>query len=101
MGISLKLIKDNTACLSGSMTFDSLCKIAQVGYGMIDQHTYLVIDCLNIQNSNSSFIALVVGWKKHANAKHHKLDLVNVPENLCDIANLYGLDHLFNTNTTQ
>ena len=53
-----------------------------------------VFDLGGVKAADSSGVALMLAWRRKAQARGQRLDFVNVPHNLDTIASLYGVDAL-------
>ena len=50
-----------------------------------------VVDLAGVEAADSAAVSLLLGWQRNAQRYDAKLTLVNVPENLRSLANLYGV----------
>ena len=54
-----------------------------------------VVDCAQLTQFDSSALAVLLAWRRAAQAKGRALDILNVPGDLASLAQVYGIDTLF------
>ena len=83
--------------LEGALSFETLpAVLAQsVEYAArTDLPDRLTIDFSRITGVDSSAVALLLEWRRQAQARGKRLDFVNLPPNLLALAELYGVAEL-------
>ena len=83
--------------LEGALSFETLpAVLAQsVEYAArTDLPERLSIDFSAITGVDSSAVALLLEWRRQAQARGKRLDFVNLPPNLLALAELYGVAEL-------
>ena len=83
--------------LEGALSFETLpAVLAQsVEYAArTDLPERLTIDFSAITGVDSSAVALLLEWRRQAQARGMRLDFVNLPPNLLALAELYGVAEL-------
>lgn len=81
----------------GQMVFDTvpcLHKLAQK-YAKLEQLPD-IIDLTDVQQADSSALALLLEWQAWANGREHQFKFVNVPASLFALAQVMGVDQLLN-----
>ncbi|KAF7963220.1 toluene tolerance protein [Cupriavidus sp. UYMMa02A] len=68
---------------------DGLSRVAQGGM-QVD----LQVDCTALEQVDSSAVAVLLAWQRAAAARHGKLALSGVPQQLAELAFVYGVDSL-------
>jgi phospholipid transport system transporter-binding protein len=53
------------------------------------------VDCTQLTQFDSSALAVLLAWRRAAQAKGRALDILNVPAGLASLAQVYGIDTLF------
>lgn len=53
------------------------------------------IDCAQLKQFDSSALAVLLAWRRAAQARGQALDILNVPGGLASLAQVYGIDALF------
>ena len=53
------------------------------------------VDCAQLNQFDSSALAVLLAWRRAAQARGQALDIVNVPSGLASLAQVYGIDALF------
>ena len=53
------------------------------------------VDCAQLTQFDSSALAVLLAWRRAAQARGAALDIVNVPGDLASLAQVYGIDVLF------
>ena len=83
--------------LEGALSFETLPAVLaeSVEYaGRTDLPDRLTIDFSAITGVDSSAVALLLEWRRQAQARGKRLDFVNLPPNLLALAELYGVAEL-------
>ena len=53
------------------------------------------VDCAQLSQFDSSALAVLLAWRRAAQARGGALDILNVPSGLASLAQVYGIDTLF------
>jgi phospholipid transport system transporter-binding protein len=53
------------------------------------------VDCAALTQFDSSALAVLLAWRREAQARGRALDILNVPAGLASLAQVYGVDTLF------
>ncbi|RDU95523.1 STAS domain-containing protein [Trinickia dinghuensis] len=53
------------------------------------------VDCAQLAQFDSSALAVLLAWRRAAEARGKALDILNVPDGLASLAQVYGIDALF------
>lgn len=83
--------------LEGALSFETLpAVLAQSAEyaARADLPERLTIDFANISGVDSSAVALLLEWRRQAQARGKTLTFVNLPPNLLALAKLYGVSEL-------
>lgn len=83
--------------LTGALSFETLPTVlAQSAEyeARPDLPERLTIDFAGITGVDSSAVALLLEWRRHAMRKGKTLEFVNLPANLLSLARLYGVEEL-------
>jgi phospholipid transport system transporter-binding protein len=54
-----------------------------------------VVDCAQLTQFDSSALAVLLAWRRAGEARGTALRIVNVPDSLASLAQVYGIDVLF------
>jgi phospholipid transport system transporter-binding protein len=83
--------------LEGALSFDSLPAVLEQSAlyaARTDLPERLTIDFADITGVDSSAVALLLEWRRQAEARSKTLEFVNLPPNLLALARLYGVEDL-------
>lgn len=53
------------------------------------------VDCAALTQFDSSALAVLLAWRREAQARGRALEILNVPAGLASLAQVYGVDTLF------
>lgn len=84
---------------SASITNDNAAALLESGVAAIrggDAH----FDLSTVTQVDSAAVALLLAWKREAQARNAELKVINVPPALVNLANLYGVDTLLGCSKT-
>ena len=82
--------------LAGSLVHAAITAIDTSGRGRIEQAGDEVrVDLSAVTRVDSSALALLMGWQRHARRLNKRLTLINVPANLASMMQFTGADGLF------
>lgn len=76
--------------LSGRLVMSTVPALYEAGL----QHLAgadLLVDFTKVEAVDSAAVSMVLAWSRAAQAKQRSLRVVNVPEDLLSLANLYGV----------
>lgn len=78
--------------VSGAMTFAAAAALLEQGCGLLkDENTQAVFDLQGVREVDSTGLALVFAWQRAAGAAGKSILIVNPPQNLVSLAELYGV----------
>jgi phospholipid transport system transporter-binding protein len=80
----------NKVYIRGSVTVDNVVEITQQGMSLLDDDN-LIVDLGGIAEVDSSAVSMLFEWLRMAQARSQQLQLVNIPENLNSLVQLYGV----------
>lgn len=80
----------NKVYVRGSVTVDNVVEITQQGMILLDDDN-LIVDLGGIAEVDSSAVSMLFEWLRMAQARSQQLQLVNIPENLSSLVQLYGV----------
>lgn len=80
----------NKVHVSGSVTVDNVVEITQQGILLLDEDN-LIVDLGGITEVDSSAVSMLFEWLRMARARSQQFQLVNIPENLSSLVQLYGV----------
>ena len=84
---------DGTLRLEGAVTLDTVPQLIAAIDGKLEAGAHTV-DFSGVSDIDSSAVALALEWRRHAAAKNLQLALVNIPQAMQNLANLYGVSEL-------
>lgn len=80
--------------IQGAVTVNNVVTVmAQVAV-VISNHDELVIDLAGITDVDSSAVSMLLEWQRQAGKKQQQLHLVNIPQGLRSLIQLYGISAL-------
>jgi len=79
--------------VSGSLTIPQAARLLESGAQLAGSRDTL-FDLAEVEQIDSSGIAVVLGWLRAARAADRALRVANAPESLRSIARLYGVEEL-------
>lgn len=82
--------------VSGAMTFASAAALLEQGCGLLKdaQTPQTLFDLRAVSEVDSSGLAVVFAWQRAASAAGKQIRIVNPPQNLVSLAELYGVTEL-------
>lgn len=86
-------LDDNRLRLSGAVVIDRVNELLETGRGYVTQSD-LTLDCSEVAEVDSSALALILDWRRTAEASGKKLAVSNLPESLKTLADLYAVTDL-------
>lgn len=81
---------DNCMVVSGPLTIDTVSALFQCAERIPSGNEW-VIDLGKVSTVDSAAVSLLLAWLRRAQSNQAKLVLINVPDNLVSLANLYGV----------
>ncbi len=88
--------------LTGALDFSTLPGVLAESEKFVartDLPQHLTIDFADVTGVDSSAVALLLDWRRRAQALGRALAFVNIPPNLLALARLYGVDELIQPQT--
>jgi len=79
--------------VGGPVTLANVRRVVEDGRRQIDEGVRAV-DLSEVTDMDSSLLAALLAWLRHARAHQHEITFAELPESLQTIARLYGVDGL-------
>lgn len=79
--------------VGGPVTLANVRRVVEDGERQLDEGVRTV-DLSEVSEMDSSLLAALLAWMRHAKRREHDIAFVNLPESLRTIARLYGVDEL-------
>ena len=79
--------------VGGPVTLANVASVLEEGRRHLDEGVRMV-DLSEVTEMDSSLLAALLAWLRHAKAKPAELSFVNLPDALRTIARLYGVEAL-------
>ena len=82
--------------LSGDLSFQSVPELWQKNKAVLfkDDSLELDISLAGLERSDSSGLAILVEWFREAEQQNRKINFINIPQQMYDIARVSGLDEI-------
>lgn len=80
--------------ITGDVTLDSATAALSVGIKALVEHTNVVFDLGRVGSVDSAALAVVFAWVRAAGVAGKQVRLVNVPDDLQSLANVYGVSEM-------
>ena len=80
-------------CVQGPITIDNVPAVIKQGDALFDQPD-LVIDLAQVTEVDSSAISMLLEWQRKAQGHNQQLYFSNMPKNMNNLAQLYGVSEL-------
>lgn len=77
--------------LSGDLIINNITHVLNASK-VLNLQTQTQLDFAKVEDVDTSAVSLILEFKRRANAEKVHLSLVNVPENLSSLMQLYGVD---------
>lgn len=77
--------------ISGEITFSTVPRWRCSGYKHISSNDHPVIEFANITRCDSSAVALLLAWLRDAKEKGKVVHFAHLPQQLMDVAEVYGV----------
>ncbi len=84
----------DTVSVEGSITIHNVVNMTQQGITYFEGHS-LVIDLANVTEVDSSVVSMLLEWLREANRLDCRLAIVNMPESIKSLMQLYGVSAFF------
>lgn len=79
--------------VGGPVTLANVRRVVEDGERQLDEGVRTV-DLSEVSEMDSSLLAALLAWMRHARHREHDIAFVNLPESLRTLARLYGVDDL-------
>jgi phospholipid transport system transporter-binding protein len=79
--------------VGGPVTLANVRRVVEEGSQQLDEGVRTV-DLSEVSELDSSLLAALFAWMRHARRREFEIGFVNLPESLSTIARLYGVDGL-------
>ena len=79
--------------VGGPVTLANIASVLEEGRRHLDEGVR-VVDLSEVTQLDSSLLAALLAWRRHAHAKEAELAFASLPDGLRTIARLYGVDGL-------
>ena len=89
--------QDNKLTVSGELNFQTVPSLVKQSVAMLaqgDAATELVVDLQGVGRSDSSGVALMIEWMRHAEARNKGIRFQNIPSQMQSIARVCGVDEI-------
>lgn len=79
--------------VQGPVTIANVVKVIRQGINLFDQNN-LVIDLTHVTEVDSSAVSMLLEWQRKAQKDNRQIYFTNMPENLKNLTQLYGVAKL-------
>ena len=79
--------------VGGPVTLANVRRVVEDGERQLDEGVRTV-DLSEVSEMDSSLLAALLAWMRHARRGEHDIAFVNLPDSLRTLARLYGVDDL-------
>lgn len=79
--------------VQGPITVENVASVIEQGIALFDRSD-LVIDLAQITEVDSSAISMLLEWQRKARGQNRRLCFSNIPKNMENLAQLYGISEL-------
>ncbi|PSJ17489.1 anti-anti-sigma factor [Nitrosomonas supralitoralis] len=79
--------------VQGSVTIDNVVLLTQEGIALFDDQP-LTIDLEKVSAVDSTIVSMLLEWLRATRKHTHKLQVINMPESLTSLIQLYGVAEL-------
>ena len=86
---------DNRWVVSGDVLISTVSALLTASKGLVFKAD-TTIDFAQVTDIDSATISLILEWKRRAQKENQTIKLVNLPDNLKSLSQLYGVDTLIN-----
>lgn len=82
--------------VSGPLTIRNAAAVLEEGARLFTSDG-LAVDLAEVTEVDSAAVSLLLEWRRAAQRRHHRIEFVNLPDNLKSLARLYGVTELLGT----
>lgn len=86
-------LEGNRLFIGGSITYDNVVEVARTGGAAIKADDMLV-DLTGVTRVDSSAVSMLLEWMRTTQIYGRRIEFINLPSNLADLIELYGVDSL-------
>ena len=79
--------------VQGAITIDNVVSVIEQGVALFDRPD-LEIDLAQVTEVDSSAISMLLEWQRKARGQNRQLRFSNIPKNMKNLAQLYGISEL-------
>jgi phospholipid transport system transporter-binding protein len=83
--------KGDKLFLHGTINFQNVMQLFTEGVTHINQLSKVIVDLIDLEASDSSGLALLVGWLRVTRQQDKAIEFCNIPSDLQNIMTVYGL----------
>lgn len=83
----------NKLSVQGPVTIANVAEVIVQGVDLFD-HADLIIDLAQVTEVDSTAVSMLLEWQREAQKNNQKLRFSNIPVNLKNLAQLYGVTEL-------
>jgi phospholipid transport system transporter-binding protein len=83
-------VTEGTLKLAGRLTMLTVPDLYAAGLQHLN-HDNLLVDFSAVDAVDSAAVSMLLGWSRAAKAQQRSLQVVNLPDDLMSLANLYGV----------
>jgi len=80
-------------CIQGPITISNVVSVLEQGIALFDQPD-LLIDLEQVTDVDSSAVSMLLEWQRKAREHNQQLYFSNMPKNMKNLAELYGVSEL-------
>lgn len=96
MSAKLISVDKQNARLSGDLTHHTGAELLQQGKRLLNAASQQwTVDLADVTHSSSVGVALLLGWKRHAEQQQLAMNIQNLPENMLHVMQFSGLESVF------
>ncbi len=85
-GVSITKVSDTRFSVEGVLMMHTAMSVLNEVANFFNSQKEISIDFAEVKNSDSAAVALIVSWLAKAKARNIKLHLLNLPQQILDIA---------------
>lgn len=79
--------------VEGSLTIDSIASVVTHGIGLFGREN-MVIDLARVTEVDSTAVSMLLQWQREAVRRNSEVSVINIPQNLQSLMQLYGVSEL-------
>lgn len=80
--------------VTGMMTFESVTELWRQSENMFADNTVVEIDLTEVTRTDSAGLALLVEWMRGASRQGGRVEFLNLPSQMLELARVSNLEHL-------